>query len=170
MFLFGLTELSFADERLNDGMNDYLKEKYHDSLKKTLSYQDDYPEDALVVDMIDMITKKISAISLRKAYTFFSEGLDSMAHSELENANKYHSEYANKIEQKFVEYLKEYPVKPAANKVMFDLINDPQPSDTYVYDISKEIRKKITDSRPEFKDLNLAKLKHKVDKLKVKKK
>lgn len=170
VILFGSARYSFAIERLKGGMDLYMKGRYQSAQKKIISYLKKNPEDSLAIDILEMISKAICSIHLKKAFSLFSEELDNMANKELEKAAKCHPEYTKLIEEKFSSYLKEDPKTQAANKVMLELLNNPELSENAVYEINRRLRKIMTGSLSKADRARLKKLKITVTKLKGRKK
>jgi tetratricopeptide (TPR) repeat protein len=148
----------------------YMKGSYVASQKKVISYVESYPEDALAKDLMDMINKTISSIYIKKAFALLSENQDAPAAEELEKATSFHSDYTGLVEARFSSYMKEIDREEAANKMIFELLNRPEPSDKLVYDISRRVRERISSSISNMERHDLDKLIIRVDKYKAKKK
>jgi tetratricopeptide (TPR) repeat protein len=167
--IFSVPVRLFAINRMLDSTELYMKHKYSSAKKKVYSYLEDNPKDALANDMLDMINKTMCSIHLKKAFALLSKEVDSLANKELKLAAKNHADYCKKIEAKYSRYLNELPKEQAANRVIAELLYDPEPSENDVYEITREIRKMLSRAVSKDQLVYLDQLIAKVDLFKEKK-
>jgi tetratricopeptide (TPR) repeat protein len=160
----------FAVKRLIEGVDYYMKGKYLSAGKKVLSYIDDNPDDALAHEIEDMINITICSIHLKKAFALLSKEQNLLANNELKYAAKRQPEYTKSIEELYSQYLQSYPKEKAANRVILDLLNNPEPTQDTVYEISRKVREKLSNAISQKEYIKLEDLRFKIGNLKKKKK
>ncbi|MBN2407181.1 MAG: hypothetical protein JXJ19_05740 [Elusimicrobia bacterium] len=157
-----------ASMNLKQAVDLYMKNNYDAALKKAEAHIKFNSEDELGKEIKDMIEKTISYGYLKKGFTLMSEGLYKMADSELEKASEYSSDYSLAIEEEYSQYLKQYSKEKAANKILYDLLQQPKPDEIEMYEISRKLRERLADDEYMEKYKEFEKLKMKVTKLEKK--
>ncbi|MFH1415541.1 MAG: hypothetical protein ABIH89_05595 [Elusimicrobiota bacterium] len=159
-----------AIERLKAAMDLYHVRKYSTAQKKVNTYLEEFSRDELALDIKDVIEKSMCGIHLMKAFSLFSEKMDGMAAGELRKALEIHPGYTKRIEEKYSAYLKIHDKVKSANRMIYDLLNSPEPDEQTVYDVGRRLRRRIAAEMSAAMKVRLDELRGMIEKLKEKKK
>ncbi|MGM0441757.1 MAG: hypothetical protein ACQEQC_04990 [Elusimicrobiota bacterium] len=162
LYLLTFPARVLAVERLNEAMNLFLEEHYEKSLKKVKSYISDNPADELGQEMARILNERICQEKLKMGFTLIHAGRMNEANRNLDEALSYDSEYANKIEEKYIEYLEEYDREKASDEVLYYLLEHPRPPESQIHAVNREVRKKYIAETSDLEDVGFEELNNRI--------
>ncbi|MEA3506826.1 MAG: hypothetical protein U9R36_04995 [Elusimicrobiota bacterium] len=152
-----------ALKRLRQAMERYNGENYSAALSKVKSYLTDYPRDEAALDMKEMISKKLAAGKLKKAYTLKGEGADNEASGILQEVLNLAPEYAQNIESRYKDKLENMNSKEAVDSIILYMLRNPAVEESREYEVSRHIRQKLASSLSDAERVTFEEIKRKVD-------